>query len=165
MDWLEDGTFALIDDKLHRVKSRYKKSIGPVPHGATVDGYYVTSYAGKTLKQHRIIFALHYGFLPEAIDHINGNRTDNRPANLRQATTAQNCGNRIGVKNYRQTKEGNWQVSFSIGNKKKYFGTYSTEAEAAAVATTTAQEIRGEYAPMVRGSQTTPSGPQAEAKP
>lgn len=43
---------------------------------------------------HRVVFAIVYGQWPQhEIDHINRDRTDNRPANLRDVTHAVNCQN------------------------------------------------------------------------
>lgn len=63
-------------------------------------GEYVrVRYAGKSIAAHRIIFFMHYGYLPRCIDHINGIRTDNRIENLREATHKQNAQNRKKAKN------------------------------------------------------------------
>jgi len=43
---------------------------------------------------HRVAFALHYGRWPEfTIDHIDGNKKNNRPANLRDVTHKTNMRN------------------------------------------------------------------------
>jgi len=43
---------------------------------------------------HRLIFLLEYGYLPPEVDHINGDRQDNRIENLRPATRSENQCNR-----------------------------------------------------------------------
>lgn len=58
-------------------------------------GYRVVNIDRKPAKAHHIVFALTHGRWPEGqIDHINGNRDDNRPCNLREATPSQNAMNR-----------------------------------------------------------------------
>lgn len=48
------------------------------------DGYLIVKFRGNQYKAHRIAWFLHYGKQPKYnIDHINGNRTDNRIDNLR----------------------------------------------------------------------------------
>ena len=49
---------------------------------------------------HQIAFIHYYGWLPEIIDHINGNTSDNRIVNLRPVTHQENMMNRgVGVNN------------------------------------------------------------------
>ena len=58
-----------------------------------VHGYNVIGTNKKHYYTHRVIFLMHYGYLPKYIDHINGVRTDNRLENLREATVSQNNHN------------------------------------------------------------------------
>lgn len=80
---------------------------------------------------HRVIWAIARGEWPaEAIDHINGNRSDNRLANLRQATTAENQRNRgvpannssgaMGVS--WSIRKGCWQAKLNSGGKTVWLG-------------------------------------------
>jgi hypothetical protein len=57
-------------------------------------GYRHVSWLGKVHKVHRLIFLLEYGYLPPEVDHINGDRQDNRLENLRPATRSENQCNR-----------------------------------------------------------------------
>lgn len=57
-------------------------------------GYKTVLIAGQRLKLHRIIFAMHYGYWPENyVDHIDGDATNNDPANLREVTHLENMQN------------------------------------------------------------------------
>jgi len=48
------------------------------------DGYRQLTYNGRMFKEHRVAWLLRYGHWPvHEIDHINGMRSDNRIANLR----------------------------------------------------------------------------------
>jgi hypothetical protein len=51
----------------------------------------------KIWKVHRLIFVLHHGYLPKEIDHINGDRADNRIENLRAVTRSENQCNRSAL--------------------------------------------------------------------
>lgn len=64
-------------------------------------GYIVITFNSRTYKLHRLIWILLFGQIPDGfyLDHINGNRTDNRLQNLRLATNAQNQQNRPAPKN------------------------------------------------------------------
>jgi len=57
-------------------------------------GYRHVTWLGKVHKAHRLIFMLHHGYLPPEVDHINGDRQDNRIENLRAANRSENQCNR-----------------------------------------------------------------------
>lgn len=57
-------------------------------------GYRHVTWLGKVHKVHRLIFLLEYGYLPPEVDHINGDRQDNRIENLRPANRSENQCNR-----------------------------------------------------------------------
>lgn len=64
---------------------------------STVDGkgYLHVLLSGRFIRVHRIVWALHHGAMPDVIvDHINGDKQDNRIENLRLATAAQNNMNK-----------------------------------------------------------------------
>ena len=58
-------------------------------------GYYHVRIKKQTYKLHRIVFYMFHGRDPEkkVIDHINGNKGDNRILNLRAVTYRQNLKN------------------------------------------------------------------------
>lgn len=67
----------------------------------------------------------------EQIDHINGNRIDNRITNLRAVTNQQNQWNRTTAKGYywhKATKK--WMSRIRLNNKNIYLGIFNTEDEA-----------------------------------
>lgn len=98
---------------------------------------------GKLFYAHRIIYLYHHGVLPQEIDHIDLDRTNNKIENLRAATHANNlCNVRIktnnttGVKGVFLDKRRNtWYAR--VG--KTYIGCF-TELNAAEEAVKAARE-------------------------
>jgi len=62
-------------------------------------GYRHVTWKGKVHKVHRLIFLLEHGYIPKEIDHINGDRQDNRLENLRSVTRSQNQFNKAMAQN------------------------------------------------------------------
>jgi len=79
-------------------------------------GYLTVKLFGKSHQSHRLCYAVYYGEWPNGwIDHINGDRTDNRILNIRVATPTQNARNiSIGKNN----TSGVCGVSFHSRDKK-----------------------------------------------
>jgi len=95
-------------------------------------GYNATSIkirsTGKltTMSAHRVAWAIHYGEHPTGqIDHINGNKTDNRISNLRDVVNAENAknlamksNNTSGVNGvYKHSQTGKWTAQINAGGK------------------------------------------------
>jgi hypothetical protein len=105
-------------------------------NAGTVSGRY--SYIrinGKPKLAHRVAFAWVHGRWPECqIDHINGDKRDNRIANLREATSRQNMANSklrsdntSGFKGVRKARlPGKWWAYICANGKDTYLGTYNT---------------------------------------
>lgn len=87
---------------------------------------------------HRIIFKLLHNYEPVFVDHIDGNTLNNKPENLRAATSSINnknrgmpCTNTSGVTGVSwNTKEKKWRACISINNKTKHLGRYDSLEEA-----------------------------------
>ncbi len=70
---------------------------GTVSRALSGAGYVMLSVAGRTYRAHRVAWALVRGTEPFELDHINGDRKDNRITNLRPCNHSQNQSN-IGKK-------------------------------------------------------------------
>lgn len=100
-------------------------------------GYDVITFKGKRFKVHRLVWLLIHGApLPEVIDHIDGDKSNNSPDNLRPSTTRLNGANRVehrrgkpvGV-SYRKDNKM-WIAQRWQDGKKLYLGQYKTQQEA-----------------------------------
>lgn len=83
--------------------SRGRMAAGSVA-GAIGNGYLHVSIDGKNIGAHRIVWALANGRWPDNfIDHINGERRDNRLCNLRDVTVQVNTQNRTKAASHNST--------------------------------------------------------------
>ena len=67
--------------------------------GAVSHGYLTLYIERKRYSLHRLAFMYMTGIMPDMVDHINGNKSDNRWLNLRSCTRSQNNKNVIASKN------------------------------------------------------------------
>ena len=56
-------------------------------------GYLMLCIGKRFLQAHRVVFYLSNGYLPEEVDHIDGNKGNNHPSNLRGSSRRSNMGN------------------------------------------------------------------------
>lgn len=117
-------------------------------------GYRRLYVSGKTYLLHRLIYFYHHGVMPKFIDHIDGDKTNNRIENLRECTHAENMANRRKLKVTSSKYRGvvflpNRRAWAAIGrhNKKSYYiGYFKNENEAAEAFNEFAKEKYGAFA-------------------
>jgi hypothetical protein len=80
--------------ELTRISSYYKSKIGSIAGSTMANGYRYIQIGKKNYRAHRIVWLYVYGHFPTShIDHINGDRADNRIENLREASNSENMMN------------------------------------------------------------------------
>ena len=108
----------------------------------------------RILTSHRMVFYLTYGYFPDEVDHIDNNKSNNQPSNLRAATRLQNSRNNksyknstcvyLGVSKHSQCER--WQADIRVQGKGRYLGLFKTAKEAASHYNLAAMEHFGEFA-------------------
>jgi hypothetical protein len=118
------------------------------------DGYIIVTIFNKSFLAHRLCWALHYGEWPQQlIEQRDGDRANNRIANLRKADNSQiffnrgaNRTNKLGIKGvYYNEKNRAFYATICVYGKRHHLGTFET-AEAAKAARVEAEaRLQGEF--------------------
>lgn len=137
----------------------HRKAIGPKKAGAKAgsrkaDGVSHVRVEGSMQLVHRMVFLMHHGYLPEMVDHINRDRSDNRIENLRAATHAQNAYNSIArvdstskIKNVNyNSRLKKWQVRVQANKQRFHAGCFDTLEKAEKMAIELRNKLHGEFA-------------------
>lgn len=118
-----------------------------------VNGYTYVSVRLRKVLVHRAIWAMTHGEWPVLdIDHINGDRSDNRLANLRVATRQQNIGNsgkrRNNTSGYKGVTayKGRWRAQIGAAGYRKALGVFDTPELAHAAYCAAARVAYGDFA-------------------
>ena len=115
-------------------------------------GYAVANINGKITKMHR--YVLNINNPNQIVDHINGNKLDNRGDNLRMATIKQNSrntsvskNNKVGVLGISQTKYGKYRARIMVDGKEIRLGNYNFLSDAITARKKAENKYFGEFAP------------------
>lgn len=141
---------------LHRADVKHRRAGEEAGYPNNI-GYRQVMIGRKIYSVHRIAWALYYGEHPEdEVDHINGNRSDNRLCNLRLATSSQNNQNRrlssrnkSGVKGVflvKWNKSVRWRVSVGHSQRKYYITHFQCFGKAVKHAHEMRAKLHGEFA-------------------
>ena len=144
-----------------KIKPARPVMIGDMAGCQDTNGYKKVRINGKMHGNHRIIFAMHNGYFPKQIDHIDRNPKNNKIENLRDAThaenqwnTTKNAKNTSGYKNvlWRKDKK-KWTCRFKVNGKHIMRGSFNTAEEANVYAEKLRKELHGEYKITTREGQ------------
>ena len=133
---------------LIRLVTRGKGAKGQAAGSIDKKGYKVVRIDGRHhFFAHRVAWALMTGEQPDGeIDHINGDKADNRWANLRVVNRSENMqntdfGDSRGVTWHNHTQK--WQARIKINGKSKYLGVFKRREDALMAC----QQARSKYHP------------------
>ena len=131
---------------------RFKKD-KPMGHLSN-EGYVVVGFNKKAQFAHRVIFLMFNGWLPKCIDHIDGDKSNNKIENLRPSNVHTNAYNQSvreksfsGIKNVTWNKiSKKWLVKLSVNKEIKYFGLYNDIDYAKFIAEAMRYKYHGKFA-------------------
>ena len=116
-------------------------------------GYLTAHVDCVTHRVHRLIFMLVNGYMPKTIDHIDGDKLNNKIENLRPCTRYQNQQNikiskrnKTGTKGvYFCSKSNKYLVRISANGKRHFIGSFITLSESVEAATVARKELHGVF--------------------
>lgn len=138
-----------------RLMSRRSDRVGLAAGSTDGKGHRQIKVDGRLYMGHRLAWLYMAGCWPQLdIDHINGDRSDNRWCNLRLATESQNGANSklsrantSGAKGVtRERKTGRWNAYVRVSRKAVYLGTFDTVKQASEAYREGAERAFGEFA-------------------
>lgn len=124
---------------LWRVKPARPVTMGAVAGRTHKTGYRIIKIDARPYYAHRLAWLYMTGEWPSAdIDHISGDKVDNRWANMRLATRSENAINRpaptnntSGIKGVYLTANGRWAAMIRVRGVLHHLGTYAAKEAAA----------------------------------
>ena len=157
-----DELLALLDYDPETGVFRHKRHIPPLAEIGSVAGcirdnrYRQINVNGRLYRAHRLAwFYMHRQWPPHDIDHINGNRDDNRIVNLRLATRSENLRNSgmrkdntsglKGVSWHAGAKKWVAQIKVEKTEKSRYLGLFKTKEGAHAAYRAASAQYHGDF--------------------
>jgi hypothetical protein len=146
-----EGLFLLVDDGDYEKFGHYRWHLSTNGY-PTTSTYNSETKKDKLLKLHRLIMGYPKGL---TVDHINGDKLDNRRSNLRICTQAENSRNRKkpeGNNKYKgvrlQETSKRFRAVIRVNGKYISLGGYATEEEAAMAYNEAAYIYFGKFAKL-----------------
>lgn len=125
-------------------------------------GYAFVEINRKMVRAHRVIWALAYGQWPAGeVDHVNRCRSDNRLANLRQASRSENAANvkhiGVGVSGFCgvvwKQKAQKWAAQIKKNGVRVHLGLFIDPKEAHEAYVEASKQMNGEFSVYAQADQ------------
>lgn len=102
------------------------------------NGYWHIGLLNKSIKRSRLIFFYVHGYLPQVVDHVNGDTQDDRIENLRGCSTSENMMNqKVREDNTSSYKGvswnkavGKWHSYINKEGKRTHLGFFDNKEDA-----------------------------------
>lgn len=137
----------------HRCSTLNGKVAGCSSCGSIKGLYWIIRIAKKVYLAHRLAWLYEYGYMPDTVDHVNGNGKDNRLSNLRECVQQQNIhnsskqnNNTSGVLGVSFCKSRNKWRAYLTMNGKQYSGYFASFDDAVSFRRELAQTHYGKFA-------------------
>lgn len=138
-----------------KIKPNRSTVRGSIAGGRHSLGYGSISIDDRDYLAHRLAWLYVHGRWPKhQIDHINGDRSDNRLENLREADNSENNRNRGVQKNnksgfkgvgfHKQTQK--WRAKIKLHGKNYHLGLFDEVEDAARAYSAAAERLHGDFA-------------------
>ena len=143
----ETGLFTWRSQRSNRVKK------GSVAGSTGTRGYIRIGIDGIPYLAHRLAFLYVEGKIPDTVDHINIDKSDNKWNNLRACSPTENQRNRpvsvdssTGVKGVTCEYGGKYRARIRVDGVRYNLGSYDSLDEAAELVQLVREEAHGEFA-------------------
>lgn len=146
---ISDGTEVIVDSDDYEKLTKYKWSANG--NGYAVRGVHIGNRKYRKIYMHREILNVKSS---EIVDHVNGNKFDNRKENLRVVTPSQNAVNAGRRKNnssgykgvFYESRRDKWRAEIKVNYRSVFLGYFDNKEDAAKAYNKAALKHHGEYA-------------------
>lgn len=148
--WKPRPESEFVSDRLY--KHWHSRNCGKKAGGIN-KGYDEVFFGKQRVGVHRIVFMIHHGYIPEQVDHIDGNKSNNQIENLRASTATTNQYNKprntmssSGAKGvYWHIGISKWVASIRINKKLQHLGSFHCLLDAVSERIRAEIKYHGEY--------------------
>lgn len=148
---LTRGAVAIVDDEDYQRLAQYSWS---ALRNGYAKGWVRINGTKRLIYMHRFILGIENEPRSIDTDHANGDRLDNRKANLRACTRSQNCGNargnQEGTSRFKgvsfETRTKRWKAATKANGQYRFLGRFTREEDAAKAYDRVALQEYGKFA-------------------